>query len=198
MESSYLPAYIVQGVGLIIWLLPPLKQYKGKYFNFFLILAIEDPITIFLIHSFKIYPTQVYSIMYFILFLSLIRLNKIKRFWYLFLIMISFIFITNFYLNYKEIIFFIIISGLLIVFIFLKLLAENYNKNNRLNSGYLVLILYNISILLKFYLAFGSTKNFVAFFYFTTAFEILVAIFFTIYKVEESPAIKLNFFTANK
>jgi hypothetical protein len=52
--------------------------------------------------------------------------------------------------------------------------------------------------LLKFYLAFGNTRSSTAFFVLTAAFEILVAIFFSIYKVEESPAIKFNFSPANK
>jgi hypothetical protein len=136
--------------------------------------------------------------MFFILFLSLIERDKIKKFWPLFIIIVSFIFIANIYLNYKQIIFFIIVSGLLILFIFLKSLADDYNRNNRLSSGYLVLILYCISILLKFYLAFGNTRSSTAFFVLTAAFEILVAIFFSIYKVEESPAIKFNFSPANK
>jgi hypothetical protein len=73
----------------------------------------------------------------------------------------------------------------------LKDTAINYNKNGSLSIGYFIILLYEITAILKFCLALSNIRTGIIFFYLTTAFESFIAIFFTIYKLEESLSIKL-------
>ena len=61
---------------MLIWLAPPIKQYKTQYFYFFLILAITDPILSYLYFIFGLYPLRFYPIMTFLLIISLINVKK--------------------------------------------------------------------------------------------------------------------------
>ena len=198
MWSSYPIVKIISTLSTIFWLFPPLRQYKGKYFFYFLILALEDIVAYFLIIALKYNYLQVYNIVNILLLCSLIDKKIIKKYWYMIVFTTLLFLEINSLPNYKIIISSMIVIHLIILYIFFKTTAIEYNKRNYLNTGHFVLILYEITILLKFLILLGSFAKGEVFFYLTTAFEIMVAIFFTVYKVEESPAIKLNLFSANK
>lgn len=81
---------------------------------------------------------------------------------------------------------------LVIIWYFLKETLISFSKNNFLTLGWVVLILYEISIVLKLIVALEVTQASTIYYYLTTGFQILIALFFTIYKVENSPKIKLS------
>lgn len=66
----------IQYLSILIWLLPPIRQYKTQYFTFFLILALFDPILYSVYLSFGIHPLKFYPIMTFLLIISLSNIRK--------------------------------------------------------------------------------------------------------------------------
>jgi hypothetical protein len=126
-----------------------------------------------------------------IVLFSLINFTSIKKYWYLFFLSLAIILLINHTSDNKLIVFTIILTHLIIFYIFLKDTAINYNKNGSLSIGYFIILLYEITAILKFCLALSNIRTGIIFFYLTTAFESFIAIFFTIYKLEESLSIKL-------
>jgi len=72
---------IVQTVimfSLLAWLLPPFKQYKTKYFLYFLILAFGDPTVILLHYLFQV-KYQLLAIPIHLLLITVIIRNRVYK-----------------------------------------------------------------------------------------------------------------------
>ena len=65
-----IPVFI-QTLSILIWLMPPIKQYKTQYFTFFLVLALSDPIIYSVYLIFSIPTLNFYPIMTLLLIISL-------------------------------------------------------------------------------------------------------------------------------
>ena len=173
----------------MVWLLPPIRQYKGKLFLYFLLLAIADPLSHVLTISFSTNSYQIYSLISFGAVLA-VSVNKIYRkniaFVFTGFILTLFITITQ---DRNVIYIYLIVLHLIILWNFLKETLISFSKNNFLTLGWVVLILYEISIVLKLIVVLEVTQVSVIYYYLTTGFEILIAIFFTIYKVEDRKSV---------
>lgn len=183
--------YIIIYTSVLVWIFPPFRQYKGSYFYFFLVLGSGGVLSIVLAFTIHFDVLKLYDIISFLIFLSLYKQQQIKKYWYWFFIMLLILLFMNKYSDDKLISFLIITLHIIIFYIILKNAAIAYNTNNMFNIGYFILLLYEITVLLKFYLSIANIHTGTIFFYLMTAFESFIAIFFTIYKVEESPSIKL-------
>lgn len=185
-------AYIIYYTSLFAWLLPPIRQYKGKLFLYFLLLAIADPLTRISTISFHTNAYQIHSLISFALILA-VSVNKLSKknisFIFTGFILTLFIAITQ---DRNVIFLYLIILHIIILWFFLKETLISFSKNNFLTLGWVVLILYEISIVLKLLVALEVTQVSTIYYYLTTGFQILIALFFTIYKVENSPKIKLS------
>ena len=173
-----------------MWLLPPFRQYKGKYFYFFLVLGLEGLSTILLAYL-HINLFKFYNIVNIVIILTLFDKTSIKKNWYVFLISLAAVLIVNQTSDLGLIILAKIIAQIIIFYIFLKYAAIDYYKNGSFRISYFILLLYEITLILKSYFSLGNIEIGIVFYHLTTAFESFIAIFFTIYKVEESPSIKL-------
>lgn len=67
---------LIQYLSILIWLVPPIRQNKTKYFTFFLILALSDPILYSIYLIFGIQALKFYPIMTFLLIISLSNNKK--------------------------------------------------------------------------------------------------------------------------
>ena len=185
-------AYIIYYTSLFAWLLPPIRQYKGKLFLYFLLFAIADPLTRISTISFHTNAYQIHSLISFAAILA-VSINKISKKNIVF-IFIGFL-LTLFVISTQDrniIFLYLILLHLVIIWYFLKETLISFSKNNFLTLGWVVLILYEISIVLKLIVALEVTQASTIYYYLTTGFQILIALFFTIYKVENSPKIKLS------
>jgi len=185
-------AYIIYYTSFFVWLLPPFRQYKGKLFLYFLVFAIADPLTRISTTSFHVNAYQIHSLISFAAILA-VFVNKIYSKSIVFIltgfILTLFIIITQ----DRDIIYlYLILMHLVITWYFIKETLISFSKNNFLTLGLVILILYEISIVLKLIVVFQVTHVSVIYYYLTTGFEIFIALFFTIYKVENSPKIKLG------
>lgn len=180
---------IIAQISEIIWILPILRQSKTKWFIFFLVLGILDPLTHLLRFVFIYNGNLQYILGTLLLYLSLYAVmgKKPKESDYLF---VALLLITWFLIPVK-----LMIILIIHLFIFYKILSFTIieaHSNDRLNVPLLVLIFYELSILIKFlpYLIKIPASDIP--FFFMLFFEMGVALFFTFFRID-NPRLLINF-----
>lgn len=111
--------YIIAYTSMILWIIPPFKQYKTEYFFYFLILALADPVWMISLKVFHLLLNGRSLVLGLLLLSSLITTVKLKRIMYLasliiFILSISFSFDKNLYM-YSAFVLHIIILGKIIL-----------------------------------------------------------------------------------
>ena len=174
---------------MIVWIFPAIRQYRGNFFYYFLILAATDPVS--RLWYFFTAPSSyayVYCISSLLLYYSIdLRNIKILDNWVskltLLLIFIAALLLNT---NYHLI---IIVLHIIILFKFIKLISVKLFNENELNLFYLVLILYELTIIVKMSIIIIHTEIGSIFFQITLAFEMLIAVFFMIFREDNSKII---------
>lgn len=182
--------YILTNVSIVFWILPVFRQYKEDYFYFFLVIAITDPIAGFCYYL-KIIPiTVVHSVSSLLLFYSIdIANNKLlENKVFNLILFVSFCFVLLAGID-RYLVIAILHSFVLVKFI--KISAIKMHYSGKINLFYLVFILYELSIVVKMSFAITRTELGNLYYTITLAFEMLIAIFFTIYR-ENNPKIIFN------
>lgn len=177
-------------MSIFFWLLPPFRQYKGRFFYYFLIMALSDPLTILCFEVLKLPVESIHSVAGLFLAYSLFFQNNntkqeiILLLSFLLGFIISIIYLTN--LHY------LILSIHIVIFLFLLKMAilPIYYKNT-INIFYFALLFYELSIVLNYTLIMGNSNIKMLLFYMTLFFQILMAIFFTIF-TEKSKSMILH------
>lgn len=67
---------VINYLSILVWLMPPVKQYKTQYFTFFVILALFDPILYSIYFVFGIQPARFYPILTSLLIISLSNIKE--------------------------------------------------------------------------------------------------------------------------
>jgi hypothetical protein len=169
--------------SIVLWLIPPIRQYKTNYFFFFLILALIDPIV--MLYS-KITPYNVPLSFYIftnsLLFISIIDKDSLKRNWFLIIsgliVLTGLVIFANFSNNQSFII--LIAIQFLILSTILKKFIVNFALNKTVNLFQLVLIFYLLTIITKFLNLLTSFADATAFFIITTIAQIIFGFYFSI------------------
>jgi hypothetical protein len=178
-------AKIITYASIFVWLLPAIRQYKGKYFYYFLILALSDPLNIFFVNVLNVPNYFFHSIAGILLFYSIgTSTQSFLKYWKFNLLFILVFLFTLFTL--PNLLFLILILHVLILSIFIKQSVILLHQSGELNYFLLVLIFYEITVLLKVIVFISGTDTGIMFFYLTLSFQILVALFFTIFREESS------------
>jgi len=170
-------------ISIVLWLIPPIKQYKTDYFLFFLILAVMDPISLlYKIIFIANIPFGFYLFANFLLFLSLMEFNSIKKNLFiiiasgiLFLLIIIF---ANFTTNQNLII--LTAIQFLILAVVLKKFIVNFALNKYISIFQLVLIFYLLTVITKFLNLLTSFADATAFFIITSIAQIIFGLYFSI------------------
>ena len=181
---------IIVYISTFFWLFPPFRQYKGRYFYYFLILALADPINILSISIIGVPNYFVHSIISLLLFYSIGTGENEKKYMLANMIFMLAFFLFLFLLD--NLLYLILTLHLLILYRFLRLSLLNTFSKNELNLFLLVLIFYEISAIVNLIVFISKSNLGVVFYYLTLSFQILVAIFFTIFG-EDSSVLKLKF-----
>ncbi len=173
-----------------VWFLIPIRQFRTRFFYFFLVLAFFDPAVI-LLHQFLILRSlDVYLIGTVILiYTALIDFpTRTKLF-----IMLSFACISLVVVVYSlfDTIVIQITIHLIILIIFLRILVIYFSENRKILWFHLILTGYEFSILLKFFVYYTRIDIGVEYYYATTALQILIGIFFIFINEKNSPALKI-------
>lgn len=172
-------------------MLPPFRQYKGKYFFYFLVLSVSDIINFTFLITLGINPLDIHIIFSLLLLISIQPKEYLVRYIYLFLLLFVLGLSLIFYLpNYNDILFIVLIHSF-ILFLFIKDAVLYTNIYKEINIFSFILILYESTIIMKFIILLSGLKTSVEYFYITSAFEIIIALFFTVFRKETSPKILL-------
>lgn len=170
--------------SIIVWLLPPFKQFKGKYFLFFLILAFMDPINVLFLFIIKssFLHSQILILLNYGLLLSIIRKDFLKKHWtWIFLTTLALFTPTIFHFNRREIILVFILLQLGITLIILKKLITNFASAGKLSLFYLVFLFYQFTAIAKFSNILIGFADATAFFILTTIVQIIFGLFFSVF-----------------
>jgi len=182
---------IILFLSIIIWLFPPFRQYKGKFFFYFLILALLDPLIDFIFLFASVNTIRIYSVADLFMIISLINLRKLQKYLPFILPITVIVIWFSSFLNIRFLNFFIVIEHLVILIIFLKMTIVDIYDSMRINLFYIMLDLYLSSLIFKFLANLIDLRFGLLYFYLTSAFEILIGIFFILYNEENSPKVKL-------
>lgn len=175
--------------SIIVWLLPPFKQFKGKYFIFFLILAFMDPINVlfFFIIKSSFLHSQILILLNYGLLLSIIKKDLLKKHWiWIILITLALFTPTIFHFNRKEFILTILLLQSFITLIILKNLITNFISFGKLSLFHLVFLFYQFTMITKFSNLLVGFADATAFFILTSIAQIIFGLFFSIYREDKS------------
>ncbi len=180
---SFFYIKLITLISIIVWTLAAVRQSGSKYFYFFFFLAIMDPvgfIYVKLFHSFNIF---LFAVFHFLEYSALLNHDKKKKFQILIILIPSLIIIQHIVFNNL----FIdqILYGLAILIVFVKILeliiiSAYYKKN--LSLFFVVLLLYQLTVFVKFISYFTIQPQNIIYFWITTAFEIMIGLYFCFFR----------------
>ncbi len=87
----------------------------------------------------------------------------------------------------------LLIQHIIIFIIFLRRAIIKLNRENAINLFYLIIGIYELSLSMKYLIEMTDIKTGTPYFYITTAFEIIVALYFILFNEKNSRKLKLNF-----
>jgi len=183
-------ALLIIYLSAFAWIFPIFRQYKSNLFYFFLFLGISDPLTIFLFHVFHISPGIIFVIFAPILFYTInidrqkkFSINSIEIFVFL-LTLILFFTVPN-----NDVIMLVIYTMILIRVLY-KILIELHHKQI-VNIFHIVLAFYMTTSVASLLIYLNGDHQAIILFYINLAFQILIAVFFSIFS-EDNPKLIYN------
>lgn len=174
----------------VVWLLAPIRQYKTRFFLFFLLLGLYDPIFIPAYYLFKVDISLLYLVgTSLLLYPAFFYIKDDTKF------VITFFFLTvslivAIYFPANAIILQIIMH-LIIFFSFLKVFIVSFSETRKISLFLLLLLSYEFSLLLKFFMYITEFEMGMIYFHITTAIQIIIGLFFLFVNEKNSPAIKI-------
>lgn len=172
---------------MIAWFMPIFRQFKTKWLLFFLVLGTLDPLMEILNIYFNLMGFWGYNLGSLLLYLSLYKVEgkKIKEADYL---LIAMLFATMFML--PEGAYFLFVSHAIIFYKILSYAIIELHLNDRINFPLLALVLYELSVLIKFIVYLNGDQESYTFFTLTLFFETGIAILFTIFRIDDVRLVK--------
>ena len=191
-------ARLLLNISIIVFLLPPIRQYRGRFFYYFLLLAVNDPIArLLLLKPFFMPQLKIHILFSFFLLISIIWQNK---FFKIIIFSIPIIILYFYGMSFVNTSFvevantLRIIIGFLHVIIFFalsKMTMVELREKMGINLFLVILLFYEATMLLKFIVyGFGMSKG-LLFFFMTLAIEILLAIFFICFR-DDNPKLLIK------
>ena len=181
--------YIIY-INTFVWFLVPIRQYQTRFFIFFLILGLFDPIFIASNFLFKINISIMYllgtSILLYTALFNLIMKTRLILSVFFFVLSLLF-----FYFSAEKSILLQLIMHLLIFFNFFKMFVLSYSESRKVSIFLLILLSYEFSLMLKFFMYLTQFQKGMIYFHLTSAFQILMGLFFIFVNEKNSPAIKV-------
>ncbi len=180
---------IIYGISTIVWVLPIFRQFRSNLFYFFLFLGICDPLTLLTIKTVSVKIELVSVIIAPILFYS-IGIDRKKSFKIntteilVFVLAYSLLAIID---NYNIIL--LIIHTLITIRVIYKIIIDLHHQQI-INLLHLVLAFYMISSVASLIIYLNGDMKGIILFYINLAFQIVIAIFFSIFKEDDKKLIR--------
>ncbi|MDQ7817824.1 MAG: hypothetical protein RDU14_12435 [Melioribacteraceae bacterium] len=191
--SVLLFSKIIVFVSIIVWLIPPIRQFRTSYFYFFLVLALMDPIALIYnsLTDLRI-PFGFYLFANFLLLIFLLDFESIKKNLYFIVLSGLVLFgVTTFgnFSNEQSLIILVAIQFFILAVI-LKKFIINFAFEKKINFFHLILAFYFLTNITKFFNVLTGFADATAFFIITSIAQIIFGLFFSIVR-EDKPKIVL-------
>ena len=169
---------VIRILSIVTWVFPPFKQYKSKFFYFFLILALAGPFVIissYLLHINSILLSTMVS------FLSIVSLSfhSKQRYFFAVLIILSTIILLSFSLHRNIIILSLIGTHLIFVLILVLYIMRHILETRAINLFLILLVTYELINITKFMAGLLSYNQGAISFYLATFAQIFFGISFS-------------------
>ncbi len=184
-------AYIIIYTSMAAWVLPPFRQYRTRYFYFFLILGLSDPLTYIAARIFSVDAIIIYAFSTPVLVLSLINIKNKFKIILLIISAASISMVLAVKLDMQEMMVYLLLQYFIIWILIFRHSIIMLLEKGLITLFNIFLNIYILSLLMKFIIIINNTKAGVYYFYISSAFEILIGIFFIIYNEKNSPAYRL-------
>lgn len=181
--------YVIVYISMVFWIFPAIRNYKTVLFFYFLIWAVADPIVMAISVLSPLHALKTYLPLTFFTFLSLkgIVTNKSN-----FNKLLVFAFILNFWAAFysSKIVYLVIIFDHIIITLFFVTRLLNYVAlNSKVKVFHIILFLYEVSLVMKLLFLVFDVQTGTSYFMTTNIFQMLIAVFFSIYKEADNKLI---------
>ena len=171
--------------SIIVWLFPPIRQFRKSNFYFFLILALMDPIAFIYFEIFKhTISFNYYLIGNYLLLVSVLWNSNKSEIKYSLIVVGIFYLILLFTINFSanDHLLIAIILQVVILLVFLRTFIVEYAINSKFNFFYLALVFYILTNISKFLIVLIGFADATALFIITTIAQIFFGLFFSVYR----------------
>lgn len=168
---------VIAAVSIIVWLFPPFSNRNTKYFVFFIIMALSDPIRLILLYTVKLNPLKLSAGVAFLLLSSLMSKKELRNTFIGLFVIVSAIF-TAINVQRGMLLASSCIVHLLIIYVVVNSFMIHFTKTRSLNLFLVILIVYEFITVLKFVAAILSYAEGEISFYLATFIQIFFGITF--------------------
>lgn len=179
---------------IVVWLFPPIRQFKTNLFVFFLILAILDPINLAFGYIFKVpIPGLFWVLSVYFLLLAIVGREVMMQNKVVLIVLLCICFVPTVLGLELMINFSIMVFLYLIIFVFrLKELILTYVHNKVVNIFHIILLFYLLTLILKVLGIILGFANATAYFFITSIFQSIFGFYFSIFR-EDNPRFIIKF-----
>jgi hypothetical protein len=189
MDKIYI-LKVLYFAGIILWILPAIRQYKSSFFIYFLMLALMDPLILFFYQIANIQiSTTIFTLLSYVILLSLLERRTLEKYIIIFLAPVFAILVTSLttnFLNEETWRFLIILIHFMIFSMILKLYAFKQTREGKLSIFYIVLLFYELTLLFKFVVVTLGFANATGYFIITSFVQIAFGLFFSIVREDNA------------
>ncbi len=183
-------ALIIIYLSSFAWIFPIFRQYKSNLFYFFLFLGISDPLTILLFQIFR-HPPGIISVIFAPILFYTINIDRQKKFSInsieIFVFLLTFIL---FFTVPNNDVIMLVIHTMILIRVLSKILIELHHKQI-VNIFHIVLAFYMTTSVASLLVFLNGDYQAMVLFYINLAFQILIAIFFSLFS-EDNPKLIYN------
>lgn len=174
--------YLIAYLSALFWIFPAIRNYRTNLFLYFLVLAISDPLVILATFILPWLAPRLYLLFAVLAVASLRNLFSKKTIYVKVITILFFVGVGAAFTSYNIAYTAIMLDHICVAFIFVALLLSYVALNSKVKGYHVVLLLYEVSIILKVLFMVLHVELGLSYFYTTSIFQMLIAVFFSVYK----------------
>ena len=184
-------------VSIVVWLITPIRQYKTRYFWFFLTLGLADPVSIIAARNFHIVSAQFYVPFDILFFFSVIEYKNINVYKILLYLIIVGLGTYSFFHFWEYGGFFFTAVLFLVLVILIRQSFQFIVERGSINIFHAVLVFYQALNVFKSLTVLLNFSTGVWFYFISNVVQIFLGIFFALYR-EDDPRFLIEVMKVNK
>lgn len=169
---------------MLVYLFPPIRQYGGDFFYFFLILGLADPLTYLIRTNLMVDVAPLYIGISILLYFAITNFKSLKMNKVIFAIILIAVSYSSTHFPRELVVIFLFLIHVFIFAAVLKLTGEFFTVRKEINLFFVFLLLYELNAIVKFILAISPSQG-AFFFYFSGFLNIPIGIYFAIATVKK-------------